>query len=91
MFLLIARNAKMNSMVFDLKKIIVHWESQTYVLKLYVISGKKHCNKGVISSGWRGEGWSDNEHNLCDPWIHTIIMLNRGIPGELRIHHSALW
>lgn len=56
MFLLIARNAKMNSMVFDLKKIIVHWESQTYVLKLYVISGKKHYNKGVISSGWWGGG-----------------------------------
>lgn len=38
----------MNSMVFDLKKITVHWESQTYVLKLYVTSGKKHYNKGDI-------------------------------------------
>lgn len=48
MFLLITRNAKMNSMVFDLKKITAQWESQTYVLKLYVTSGKKHYNNGDI-------------------------------------------
>lgn len=47
-FLLGARNAKMNNMDFDLKKLTVQWKNQTRIyLNVYVISCKKSYNKDV--------------------------------------------